>query len=82
MVDTLNDLDNVLYEVINEGGEQEWNGWVIGTVQEYQQTKPKQHPIGNTGHGAERLASMLASPADWISPGRADGFAEDPPALN
>jgi hypothetical protein len=23
---------------------------------------------------------MLASPADWISPGRADGYAEDPPA--
>jgi hypothetical protein len=22
---------------------------------------------------------MLASPADWISPGRADGFAENPP---
>ncbi len=82
VVDTVNDLDNVLYEVINEGGEQEWNWWVIRTVQEYQQTKPKQHPIGNTGHGAERLASMLASPADWISPGRVDGFAEDPPAWN
>jgi hypothetical protein len=25
---------------------------------------------------------MLASPADWISPGRSDGFAEDPPAWN
>ena len=25
---------------------------------------------------------MLASPADWVSPGRADGFAEDPPAWN
>ncbi len=23
---------------------------------------------------------MLASPADWISPGRLDGYAEDPPA--
>ena len=43
-------------------------------------TKPKQHPIGITGHGAERLESMLASPADWISPGRVDGYAEDPPA--
>ncbi len=82
VVDTVNDLDNVLYEVINEGGEQEWNWWVIRTVQEYQRTKPKQHPIGNTGHGAERIASMLASPADWVSPGRADGFAEDPPAWN
>ena len=82
VVDTVNDLDNVLYEVINEGGEQEWNWWVIRTVQEHQQTKPKQHPVGNTGHGAERVASMLASPAEWVSPGRADGFAEDPPAWN
>jgi len=82
VVDTVNDLDNVFYEVLNEGGEKEWNWWVIRTVQEYRQTKPKQHPIGNTGHGAERLASMLASPADWISPGRVDGFAEDPPAWN
>jgi hypothetical protein len=38
--------------------------------------------VGNTGHGAERLASMLASPADWISPGRVDGFGDDPPAWN
>jgi len=25
---------------------------------------------------------MLASPAEWVSPGRADGFAEEPPAWN
>jgi hypothetical protein len=82
VVDTLNDLDNVLYEVINEGGEQEWNWWVIQTIHEHERTKRKQHPVGNTGHGAERIKSMLASPADWVSPGRADGFAEDPPAWN
>jgi hypothetical protein len=80
VVDTVNDLDNVLYEVINEGGEKEWNWWAIQTIQEHQRTKPKQHPIGNTGHGAERIASMLASPAQWISPGGIDGFGEDPPA--
>ena len=50
------------------------------TVRKYQQAKPKQHPIGITGHGAERLESMLASPADWISPGSQDGFKDDPPA--
>ncbi|MBM4155257.1 MAG: hypothetical protein FJ221_09555 [Lentisphaerae bacterium] len=82
VVDTVNDLDNVLYEVLNEGGEKEWNWWVIRTLEAYQQTKPRRHPIGNTGHGAERLASLLASPADWVSPGRMDGFAEDPPAWN
>jgi hypothetical protein len=80
VVDTVNDLDNVLYEVINEGGQQEWDWWVASTIHEYEQSKPKQHPIGITGHGAERLASMLASPADWVSPGRADGYADDPPA--
>jgi hypothetical protein len=82
VIDTVHDLDNVLYEVINEGGEKEWNWWVINTVHEYERTKPKQHPVGNTGHGAERLPTMLPSPAEWISPGRADGFAEDPPAWN
>jgi hypothetical protein len=82
VVDTVNDLDNVLYEVINEGGEKEWNWWVIETVHKYERTKPKQHPVGNTGHGAERLGSMRASPAEWVSPGRADGFAENPPAWN
>lgn len=80
VVDTVNDLDNVLYEVINEGGHKDWDWWVVKTIRDYQRTKPKQHPIGITGHGAERLPSMLASPADWISPGRADGYAEDPSA--
>jgi hypothetical protein len=80
VVDTLNEFDNVLYEVINEGGEKEWDWWVVTTIREHERAKSKQHPIGITGHGAERLASMLASPADWISPGRADGYAEDPPA--
>lgn len=80
VVDTINDLDNVLYEVINEGGQQEWDWWVVKTVHDYEQTKPKGHPVGITGHGAERLESMLASPAEWISPGRVDGYGDDPPA--
>ncbi|MHB8897556.1 MAG: DUF6298 domain-containing protein [Thermoguttaceae bacterium] len=80
VVDTVNDLDNVLYEVINEGGEPKWDWWVVETVRKHEQTKSKQHPIGITGHGAEKLQSMLASPADWISPGRNDGYGDDPPA--
>ena len=51
VVDTVNDLDNVIYEVINEGGEKEWDWWVVETARSYQQNKPKQHPIGITGHG-------------------------------
>jgi hypothetical protein len=36
--------------------------------------------VGLTGHGAEKLAEMLASTAEWVSPGRRDGYGEDPPA--
>jgi hypothetical protein len=80
VVDTVNDLDNVLYEVINEGGQKDWNWWVVETIRDHERSMAKLHPIGITGHGAERLDSMLASPADWISPGRVDGFGDDPPA--
>jgi CubicO group peptidase (beta-lactamase class C family) len=66
--------------VVNEGGEREWNWWVVTTIHDYERTKPKQHPVGITGHGSERIATMLESPADWLSPGRADGYAEEPPA--
>lgn len=82
VVDAINELDNVLYEVINEGGQQEWDWWVVNTIREHERAKPKRHPIGITGHGAERVDTMLASPADWISPGRNDGYAENPPAWN
>jgi hypothetical protein len=82
VIDTVNDLDNILFEVINEGGQKEWDWWVVNQIHDYERTRPKQHPVGITGHGAERLASMLASPADWISPGSADGYRDDPPAWN
>ena len=69
VVDTLNDLDNVLYEVTNEGGYKDWDHFVVNTVHAYEKTKPKQHPVGLTGHGSENNDEMLASPADWFSPG-------------
>ena len=75
VVDTVNDLDNVLYEVTNEGGNKDWDWWVVRTVQEYEKTKAKQHPVGLTGHGSESNEEMLASPADWISPG-SDGWQD------
>ena len=82
VVETVNDLDNILYEVINEGGQKEWDWWVVNQVHDCEHTMPKQHPVGITGHGAEDVASMLASPADWISPGGKDGYRNDPPAWN
>ena len=80
VVEAVNGCDNVLFEVINEGGEPGWDWWVVQQIRSAEQAMPRQHPIGITGHGGETLASMLASPADWISPGSRDGFRDDPPA--
>lgn len=81
VVDTVHDLDNVLYEVINEGGEQNWDRFVIETIRRYEAMRPKQHPVGLTGVGAERLPDMLSSSADWISPGSRDNrsYKTNPP---
>ncbi len=72
VIDTVNDLDNVLYEVTNEGGYKDWDWWVVRTVHDYEKQKPKQHPIGLTAHGSESNDEMLASAADWFSPGSKD----------
>ncbi|MEW5977490.1 MAG: DUF6298 domain-containing protein, partial [Acidobacteriota bacterium] len=61
VVDTVNDLDNVLYEAINEGGTKEWEGWVVDTIHKYEAGKPKQHPVGVTGAGKQSLDDMLAN---------------------
>ena len=72
VIDTVNDLDNVLYEVGNEPPSptsDSWQAQVIGYVKSYEATKPKQHPVGmNPGTGSTD-ALLYASAADWVSPG-------------
>lgn len=48
VIDTVNDLDNVLYEISNETGpySTEWQYHIIRTVKRYEARKPKQHPVG------------------------------------
>lgn len=71
VVDALNGLDNVLYEVSNEShaGSVEWQYHVIDYLNSYQSTKPSQHPVGMTvtfpGGSDEAL---YESNADWIAP--------------
>ena len=72
VVDTVNDLDNVLYEVGNEPPSptsDTWQGQVIGYIKLYEGKMPKQHPVGmNPGTGTTD-ATLYASAADWVSPG-------------
>jgi len=73
VIDTVNDLDNVLYEISNEGEDssKEWQYHLIRFIHDYEAQKPKQHPVGMTAIGsgdAESNKVLSASPADWISP--------------
>ncbi len=73
VIDTVNDLDNVLYEVSNEAGSPYSDSWqlrVINYVKKYEASKPKQHPVGMTfqWQGGSDV-TLYDSPADWISPG-------------
>jgi hypothetical protein len=84
VIETLNDLDNVLWEISNEspGTAKEWQYHMINFVKRSEAELPKQHPVGMTPlyQGGEN-ADLFNSPADWISPGsycRGD-YCDDPP---
>jgi hypothetical protein len=84
VIDTVNDLDNVLYEVCNEahGDSTEWQYHIIRFVKEYEKGKPKQHPVGMTfQYKGGTNANLYNSPADWISPNPGDSsqnYVENP----
>jgi hypothetical protein len=73
VVDTVNDLDNVLYEVGNEmhGNSTPWQYHIINYVKNYEAGKTKQHPVGMTYQWPPHVgnADLFNSSADWISPG-------------
>jgi len=51
VIDVLNDLPNVLYEIANEPLDTSvpWQQHMVDVIDAYQQTKPNQHPVGVTG---------------------------------
>ena len=53
LVDTVNDLDNVLYEISNEDGpySKDWQYHFIRYIHDQEKTRPKQHPVGMTAAG-------------------------------
>lgn len=83
VIDTVNDLDNVLYEIGNEmhTGSVQWQYRMIEFIHEYEKTKPKQYPVGMTGAPIEN-AALFDSPADWIASTGSDGYSTDPPAAD
>ncbi len=91
IIDTVNDLDNVLYEIANEARllnptstTKDWQYHLIRFVKNEEAKKHKQHPVGMTsqgGGGGDDSAILRNSPADWISPNSdKSDYKDNPPA--
>jgi hypothetical protein len=79
VVDTLNDLHHVLYEISNEVPNRPeamaWQDHLCAFIQDYERGKPKRHPVGITAEGGNQdNAQLFATGADWISPGNGPRF--------
>lgn len=89
VIETVNDLDNVLYEVCNEGKghTKDWQYEMIEYIKGVEAGKPKQHPVGMTSVG-DMNAACLNGPADWTSLATVnfdvatDSWASAPPAAD
>lgn len=88
VVETVNDLDNVLFEISNESpaGSTAWQYHMIDYVHRLEAEMPKQHLVGMTFQWPDgRNEDLFDGPADWISvgPGGATGdYKTDPPAAD
>ncbi|MBA7601719.1 hypothetical protein ES703_08799 [subsurface metagenome] len=92
VIDTVNDFDNVLYEISNENHppSTEWQYHMIRYIKSYsagrltvEKGKQKQHPVGMTfQYRGGKNETLFKSPADWISPNREGGYRDNPPAAD
>jgi hypothetical protein len=85
VIDTVHDLDNVLWEISNEShwGSTGWQYHMIDYIKSYEAHQSMQHPVGMTFQwpGGDNSA-LVASPADWISPHAQGGYRDNPPAAD
>jgi hypothetical protein len=87
VVDTVSDLDNVLYEIANEAGgySTAWQYHTIRFVKDYEAAKPAQHPVGMTfQYEGGTNEALWESEADWVSPSGDLGYGHpsDPPVAD
>jgi hypothetical protein len=71
VIDTLNDLPNVLWIVSEEAPPTSlwWNDHVIAHVRAYESRKPHQHPVGYAAPIRVPDSVVYNSDADWVAPG-------------
>jgi hypothetical protein len=71
VIDTLNDLPNVLWMTSQEAPPNStwWNNRLITLARSYEAGKPLQHPIGYGVLADSNDSTIVNSDADWIAPG-------------
>jgi hypothetical protein len=77
VVDTVGDLDHVLWEISNEspGESRDWQYHLIRHLKTL-----SSHPVGMTScFPRGRNEDLFRSPADWISPNHRGGYKRSPP---
>ena len=85
VVDALNDMDNVIWEIANEAQPESypWQQHLVDYVRSYESGKPKQHLVGITSTSPKDNLRLYATTADWISSGAQRGYdANNPPVAN
>lgn len=81
VVETLNDLDNVLYEISNESSAPSiaWQRHMVAFIREVERGLPRQHPVGiSAERPGESNDALFGSGADWIAPFRHHGRPLEP----
>jgi len=71
VIETVGDLDNVLYEISNENHppSTKWQYHVIDFIHRYEKKRPKRHPVGMTfQYKGGRNRDLFEGPAEWVSP--------------
>jgi len=72
VIDTLNDLPNVLWEPSEEAPDNStwWQGHMITLIRSYEAGKPLQHPIGYATLNVSSTSdtNLYNSDADWVAP--------------
>jgi hypothetical protein len=85
VVDAVNDLDNVLYEIANESGtfSTAWQYHMINLVHGLEAQEAKRHPVGMTYQNPYGTnGTLYASGAEWVSPAGGEPFLDDPPVAD
>ncbi len=85
VIDTLNDLDNVLWEICNEGEKDstDWQYHMIDFIHKYEATKGRKHPVIMTAQypGGEN-STLFGGPAEAISSNNEGGYKDNPPVAD